>query len=143
MEGSSRHPTTGDDRWNARAVSEYSIGRLPIGVALIAVLVGIFGFFVFLGGALLLLLGVGLGLAGGASVFGASGTLAGLILLILGAVILAVAFGLWDQELWALVLAILALLVYGVAEFASASWLGLVIVAALLVYLLAVSNHFD
>lgn len=124
-------------------MTAYSIGRLPLGVAIISVLIGIFGFFVFLGAVLLLLLGVGLGLATGTTVLGLGGTIGGLVLLLVGAVILAVAFGLWDQELWALVVAILALLFYGVLEFASASWLGLIIVVALLAYLVAVSSHFD
>jgi len=120
-----------------------SIGRLPLGVAILSILIGIFGFFVLLVGLLVLLVGVGLGLAGGATVFGFTGAVAGLIVVVLGGLLLAVAFGLWDQELWALALAILVLLVYGVIEFASASWLALLIVVALVVYLIAVSNHFD
>ncbi len=124
-------------------MSTSNVGRLPLGVAIIAVLIGIFGFFVLLAGILLLLLGVGLGLASGATVFGYSGTVAGLIILLVGAIVLAVAFGLWDQELWALVLAIIVLLFYGAVEFLSHSWLALLIIVALLVYLVAVSNHFD
>jgi hypothetical protein len=123
--------------------TQQGIGRLPLGVAIISVLVGIFGFIVLIAGLLLLLLGVGLGLASGTSVFGLTGVVAGLFVLIVGAVILAVAFGLWDQELWALVLAIIALLVFGAIEFFSRSWLGLLVVVVLLVYLVAVSNHFD
>jgi uncharacterized membrane protein len=76
-------------------------------------------------------------------VFGTGGAIAGLIVLIIGAIILAVATGLWDQELWALALAIIVLLFYGAVEFVSQAWLGLIIVAALLIYLVAVSNHFD
>jgi hypothetical protein len=120
------------------------IGRLPLGVALIAILVGIFGFFVLVAGAFLLVFGTALAVGTGpVTVFGAGGALAGLILLIVGAVTLAVAVGLWDQELWALALAILVLLFFGVVELFSQAWLGLLIVAALLVYLVAVSSHFD
>jgi hypothetical protein len=124
-------------------MSETGIGRLPIGVAVLAVLIGIFGFFVLIAGLLILLLGVSIGLTTGATIFGFTGAFAGLIILLVGAVILAVAFGLWDQELWALVLAIIVLLFFGAIEFFSRSWLGLIIVVALLVYLLAVSSHFD
>jgi hypothetical protein len=120
-----------------------NIGRLPLGVAILAVLIGIFGFFVLVVGLLVAFLGVGIGLAGGATVFGATGLLAGLIIVIIGAIILAVAVGLWDQELWALVLAIIVLAFYGIVEFLSASWLALLIVVVLLVYLVAVSGHFD
>jgi uncharacterized membrane protein len=87
--------------------------------------------------------GVGVGLAGGSTVFGLTGAIAGLVLILLGGILLAVAFGLWDQELWALVLAIIVLLFYGLIEFLSASWLALAIVVLLLVYLMAVSSHFD
>ena len=118
---------------------------MPLGVALIAILIGIFGFFVLVGGLLLLVSAAGYALGGVwvTSVFGTTGTLAGVILAIIGLVILGVAVGLWNQELWALVLAILVLLVYGAVEFFAASWLGLVIVVLLIVYMLAVAKHFD
>jgi hypothetical protein len=122
-----------------------SIGQLPLGVAILAVLIGIFGFVVFLVGLLLLLAIAGWAITGVAvsSVFGYTGTIAGFIIVIIGLVILTVATGLWDQELWALVLAIIVLLFYGAAEFFAGAWLGLAIVALLLVYLVAVSGHFD
>jgi len=118
------------------------IGGLPLGVAILAILVGIFGFFVFLVG-IFLLVGVALGGVAVTSVFGVTGTLADIIILVIGLVILGVAVGLWNQELWALVLAILVLLVYAALEFVSASWLGLIVVVLLLIYLVAVARHFD
>ncbi|MCI4323612.1 MAG: hypothetical protein L3K03_06295 [Thermoplasmata archaeon] len=118
-------------------------GRLPLGVAILAILIGIFGLFILVVGIVVLLFGIGVGLAGGSTVFGVGGAIGGLIILIVGAVILAVAVGLWDQELWALALAIIVLLFYGVVEFVSASWLALLIVVGLLLYLVAVSSHFD
>jgi hypothetical protein len=124
-------------------MSGQGIGRLPLGVAILAILIGIFGFFVLVLGLLILVVGAGVGLAGGSTVFGLTGLLAGLIILIIGIVILAVAVGLWNQELWALALAIIVLLFYGVIEFLSSSWLALAIIAALLVYLAVVSSHFD
>ena len=110
-----------------------------------AILIGIFGFFVIILSLLLLLgvAGAGLGGLGVGSVFGMTGTIGGVIVLILGIIILAVAYGLWNQELWALALAILVLLFYGVIEFVAHSWLGLIIVVVLLIYLVAVSSHFD
>jgi hypothetical protein len=120
------------------------IGRLPLGVALLAILIGVFGFFVLVVGAVLLVFGTSLAIGSGTvTVFGTGGTIAGIILLLIGAVILAVASGLWDQELWALALAIIVLLFYGVVEFVAQAWFALLIVAVLLVYLVAVSNHFD
>jgi hypothetical protein len=128
--------STGNGYWN--------IGRLPLGVAVIAILIGVFGFFVLFGGLLLLVFGTTVAIGGGSvAVFGTTGTVAGLIILILGIIILAVASGLWNQELWALALAIIVLLFYGVVTFVSQSWLALIVVGALLIYLVAVSNHFE
>jgi hypothetical protein len=118
--------------------------RLPLGVAILAILIGIFGFFVLIDGLLLLLTvaGVSLGGLGVTSVFGATGIVAAIIIVIIGLVILGTAVGLWNQELWALVLAILVLLFYAVVEFVGSAWLSLLIVVLLLVYLVAVSRHF-
>lgn len=121
-----------------------SIGELPLGVAVLAILIGIVGFFILLGGLLLLVFGTGLAFGGGSvTVFGSAGTFAGLVLLILGIITLAVAGGLWNQELWALALAVIVLLFYAIVEFFAGAWLGFIISALLLVYLAAVSGHFD
>ena len=120
------------------------VGRLPLGVAILAVLIGIVGFFVIIGGVLLLVFGTSLAFGSGSlTVFGSAGTVTGLILLIVGIVTVAVAAGLWNQELWALVLAILVVAFYALIDFASGAWFGFIIAAVLLVYLLAVSGHFD
>lgn len=126
-------------------VSGYTtIGRLPLGVAVLAILIGIFGFFVFLTGLLLILFGTGFAFGGGSvTIFGTGGTIAGLIILVLGALILLVSSGLWDQELWALALAVIVLLFYGFVTFVSGAWLAFLVVGALVVYLIAVSGHFD
>src|SRR5271169_5253850 len=109
--------------------SMQSIGQLPLGVAILAILIGIFGFFIFLVGVLILLAiaGLALGGFGVTAVFGTTGTVAGIIILIIGLVILGVAVGLWNQEIWALALAIIVLLIYAVVEFAASAWLGLLI----------------
>ncbi len=121
------------------------IGQLPLGVAILAIIIGIFGFFVFLLGLLVLLAvsGAVIGGIGVTSVFGATGAVAGTIVLIIGLVILGVAVGLWNQELWALALAIIVLLLYGALDLLSGAWFSLAIVALLLIYLAAVSSHFD
>jgi len=119
------------------------VGRLPLGVAILAILIGVFGLFVFLLGFVAAIAGGGGDLGASSSVFGVTGILAIFVLLVLGAIMLAVAFGLWHQEFWALVLAIMVLLFYGVIEFVSASWVAFAVVVLLLVYLIAVSNHFD
>ncbi len=124
-------------------MSDSRIGRLPLGVAILAILIGLFGVFVFLVGIFAFLAGVGVGTAGPVSVFDLTGTLAALIVAVVGIFLLAVASGLWSQEIWALALAIIVLVFYGVIEFLAASWLGLLLVVLLLAYLAAVSSRFD
>jgi hypothetical protein len=126
------------------ASNNTSIGGLPLGVAILSVLIGIFGFFVIVLGVLILF-GTAAALAGFGvtSAFGMTGTIGGLIVLVIGVIILAVAVGLWNQELWALVLAILVLIFYGVVNYLASSWLALIIVVLLLIYLIAVARHFD
>jgi hypothetical protein len=130
---------------NANATYSTGIGSLPLGVAILAILIGIFGFFVLLAGVLLFVFGTSVvfGTGGAVTVFGTGGTVAGIILALIGIVILAVATGLWDQELWALAIACIVLLFYGAVELFAAAWLGLLVVVLLLAYLAAVSSHFD
>jgi len=119
----------------------------PILVAIVAILIGIYGFLEFVVG---LLIAVGsaalasLGSSFNVSVFGQTGVIAGAIIAIIGLIILGVAVGLWHLRLWALVLMLLFLafemVVYGLArDFIS---LGFILALVLFVYLLAVSRHF-
>jgi hypothetical protein len=117
---------------------------LPLGVAILAILVGIYGLLLVIGGLLAI---VSIGLYGLS--FLGLGLVAGAIVLIFGIILLAVASGLWDLELWALALAILVVLVlvawnaydYFVAG-KGISWLSFVIEIVLLIYLVAVSDNF-
>jgi hypothetical protein len=121
---------------------------LPIGVAILAVLIGIVGFFVFIVGLLVVFAVGGAGLlahsAGLSYIVGFGG---GLVLAIAGLIILGVAVGLWHQRLWALVLAILVVgfllvedfLTIGVGTFFT---IGGIILTILLIYLIAVHRHF-
>ncbi|HTZ61939.1 MAG TPA: hypothetical protein VMC82_04800 [Thermoplasmata archaeon] len=119
----------------------------PLGVAILAVLIGIYGFLVFLVG-LLIAVGSGilssLGSASPFHVLGVTGVLAGIIILVIGLIILGLAVGLWHLRMWALVLTILFLLfeivVYGIAG--AYLTLGFIIAILLLIYLVAVSRHF-
>jgi len=118
---------------------------LPLGVAIIAILIGILGFFTLLFG-ILVLAGVTVSAFFGVPVFlGVGGLTLALIVIILGIVLLAVAYGLWDLNMWALALAVLVLIVemaiYGLAgAFVSFGFIASLI---LFVYLLAVSSHFS
>ena len=116
----------------------------PLGVAILAVLIGIFGAFLLIA-ALLLLLGGGLGLAlptlgpvyGGVLV-------GGIILLVLAVLLFVVARGLWELELWALVLAIIVLVFELLALWLAGRLLSVegIIAILLLVYLIAVHGDF-
>jgi hypothetical protein len=133
-------------------MTEYAAPRLPLGVAILAVLAGIFGAFVLIAGFVVVLFALlAVGSVGWTAAFG-TGLLAGLITFILGSVVLAIAFGLWDQELWAFVIAIIAtacavgwfvaLPLMGGGAVVSVLNVPAVISAVLLVYLLAVQDHF-
>jgi hypothetical protein len=115
---------------------------LPLGVAILAVLIGIVGA-LFLIASILLLLFSGVVYFHAAALFGYS-LLGAILLLIVGIILLVVASGLWHLELWALVLSIIVLLVLlanNVVQGAIIS-LSTLVLALLLVYLVAVHRHF-
>jgi hypothetical protein len=117
----------------------------PLGVAILAVLIGIFAALTLLDG-LFLLFGVTVGSAFGIPGFlGVAGLLLAGIVLLLGIVLLAVAYGLWDLRMWALVLAVLVLLIeVGLNALAGAFLsLGFLVSLVLLIYLVAVRRHFS
>ena len=117
----------------------------PLGVAILAVLVGIFGIFWILLGGLVLAGSTAFTFLGMGSKFdGLTGVVAGVVILIIGLIILGVALGLWHLRMWALVLALiitfLELVSYGLAgAFVS---FGFLVSLVLFVYLLAVHRHF-
>jgi hypothetical protein len=119
-----------------------SVSTLPLGVAILAVLVGLLGLFIAIIGVLVLL-AVGFGTAHFAAAFGVT-FIGGLLLTIVGIVILAVAKGLWDQELWALVISILAIgfILLGVILQGAVFSVEGVVLVLFEVYLLAVNRHF-
>ena len=117
----------------------------PLGVAIIAVLIGIFGFFILLAG-ILLIVGVAASAFFAVPVFlGYGGLTLGLIIFVIGLILLAVAYGLWDLRMWALVLAILVLILYVVVYALAGDFvsLGFILSLILLLYLVAVSRHFS
>jgi hypothetical protein len=126
--------------------------RLPLGVAVLAVLVGIFGAIVLAGGLFVIAAALfHAATSGSAAAFG-TGILSGLITLVIGAIILAVAFGLWGQELWAFVLALIAvgaaviwfvgLPLYHGEGISSIANVPAVVSVVLFIYLLAVHDAF-
>ena len=118
----------------------------PLGVAILAVLVGLYGVLLILGG-LLVVAGVAVSHYFGVPTgFAGLGSVAlGLIVFIVGLIILGLALGLWHLRMWALVLTLLfvifELISYGLAgAFVS---LGFIVALILFVYLLAVHRHFQ
>lgn len=131
----------------------YGTPGLPLGVAVLAVIVAVIGVLSVLGGLVVLvalLLHAGTGLVG---TLIAGTWLDAALTVVFGLVLLAIALGLWNQELWALVIAILAVIAflagrvgYPIYQGASVSSTLLTIPALfallLFVYLLAVHRHF-
>jgi hypothetical protein len=125
---------------------------LPLGVAILAVLLGIYGAIVLILGLVVVVASLlNIGLSGFTTTFGTS-LLSGLITFVIGVVILAVAFGLWDQALWAFVLALIAVIVsfvwfvgrpiYDGAGLSSIINVPAIVSIVLLIYLVLVSDHF-
>ena len=116
----------------------------PIGVSILAVLIGIVGFFFILGGILLAV--VGLAVPVSVPVFGLHlGVVAlGILVLIFGLIALGLALGLWHQHLWALVLAIIVFAVNFLGDALAGAYfsLGAILSVILVVYLIAVHRHF-
>jgi hypothetical protein len=116
----------------------------PIGVSILAFLVGLFGIlwivlglFVLAGATVPAILGAG-------TIVGTAGLIAGVVILIVGLIILGLALGLWHLRLWALVLTLLFMLFSAVSYALRGDFLSLGFIVALLlfIYLLAVSRHF-
>jgi len=125
-------------------VSGYMSPRTrPIGIAVVAVLIGIVGIVLVLGGLLVLLLSSVYFAAQVAPLFGA-GVVAGAFLLILGVVFLVVASGLWRLEMWALALSVLVVLflLIDLAVRGALVSLSAVLLVLFLVYLVLVRHHF-
>jgi|GEM_PF-396868 len=121
-------------------------GELPILVGILAILIALFGVFLIVVGALVIFaaLGVFAYPSIGAIGFAGGGTLvAGAITLIFGAILTVVATGLWDLETWALYLTgIVTAGVIAVLVWSASFGVALVVAVVLLIYLIAVRNHF-
>jgi len=117
---------------------------LPVGVALLSILVGVYGFILFLLG-LLLFVGHTLNISFlSAPVLGLTGYTLDAAVTIVGLIILGIAVALWRLRLWALVLALL-FLVYEMAVYAIAHQFltfGFVLALVIFLYLIAVNRHF-
>ena len=116
----------------------------PLGVAILAVLIGLFAALLLLASIVLFLFGApflgapGVGFGGGAH-------LTAVVLLLLAIILFVVASGLWDLRLWALVLSII---VVGFLWISDALTGHLFTVTALielllLIYLVLVRRHFE
>jgi hypothetical protein len=118
-----------------------NIGSLPLGVAILAILIGLFGAFFLIVGILYLLTVL---IVTSAFVFGI-GEVGAILLVIFGLVLLAVAAGLWNQELWALALSLIVLILLLVADIINGRLVTIesLIIVLLIIYLIAVREHFD
>ena len=121
--------------------------RRPLGVAILAVLVGLFGLIFVLGGILLLATSAAaayFGTGGFTSLLHASGAIAGAIVLVIGLIILGLALGLWHLRMWALALTLIILAVVLIAEGLAGAFVsfGFLVSLVLFIYLIAVNRHF-
>ncbi len=116
----------------------------PLGVAILAVLIGLLGAVFLVGSILLFVFGSHLIATPG---FGVSGPtfVGGIVLLVVAILLFIVATGLWDLKMWALVLCILVVGFLWLSDIVNGRLLSLesLILALLLVYLILVRHHFS
>lgn len=122
-------------------------GKLPILVGILAILIAIIGFFVLLGGIILLLYGLnvydGLPRLISTSGYISDPVIFGALYFVLGAIMVADARGLWDQESWALWLTGSIVFIELIGALLDDAVLLSLVLVLLLVYLVAVRHHFD
>jgi uncharacterized membrane protein YidH (DUF202 family) len=118
--------------------------RLPVGVAFVSVLIGLVGFVMVLAAALFVLNQVlGASVPTSLEIFSAVDLFGALILIVVGAALLAIATSLWRQETWALwttIVLVFAMTAY--LFFTGFITVLFVLFVILLVYLLAVRRYF-
>ena len=118
--------------------------RLPVGVAVVSVLIGLIGFVMVLAAILFVLNQlVGATVPTSLEIFSAVDLFGALILLVVGAALLAIATSLWRQETWALwttIVLVFAMTAY--LFFTGFITVLFVLFVVLLVYLLAVRRYF-
>ena len=119
--------------------------RLPLGVAIVSVVIGLVGFLMVLG-AILFVLNQLLGayvLPPSLEIFSTTDVFAALVVLVLGTALMAVATSLWRQEPWALwttIVLVFAMTAY--LFFTGFITILFILFVVLLVYLLAVRRYF-
>ncbi len=117
---------------------------LPLGVAILSVLVGLYGFLLFVVGLLLaahVAVNQYLGLP---STYGLTGYELAAVVAIVGLIILGIGVALWRLRLWALVLGLL-FLIYELVSYAYAHHyesVGFILALVIFLYLIAVNRHF-
>ncbi len=118
--------------------------RLPVGVAILAVLLATFAIVMILAGTLFLLNAIfGNLVPSDLEIFQSINPLGATILVVLGAALLSMATALWDQETWALwtsIVLVFATIAY--LFFTGSITVLFLVFVVLLVYLLAVRRYF-
>jgi len=122
----------------------YPSRTLPLGVAILAILIGIVAVLLLIVAVAAIVVFTGLAFFTQFHVFG-GGIVAGVLLLIFSIILLAVAFGLWRLEIWALALSIIVILILLLSNVLHGALVSLssLILVLLLVYLFVVRHHFD
>lgn len=115
----------------------------PLGVAILAVLIGIVAAILLIGSLLLFLFGAAAYAHSAYAFFGPS-IVGAVVLLVFSLILFAVATGLWDLKLWALVLSIIVVALLWIGEAITGGLLNLggILLLLLLIYLAAVHRHF-
>jgi hypothetical protein len=118
-------------------------GKLPILVGILAVLIGIIGFVVLLGGLIILLIYFGVLVGNAYNFYGGAGLVIGAFIFLFGLIMLVVARDLWDCEMWALVTLGIVVVIELIESVLTVHYIWAAVWIFLLVYLVAVREHFS
>lgn len=117
----------------------YPAFHRPVGVAILSILIMLFGVVMVLVGLAVTLVGGLVGLALGGPVFGALGAAIGFVVLLFGAIVFVAGQGLWRMRSWAFWLTAIMLVLSIIGLLGGGFFLPLI----LLIYLLLVRKHFN
>ena len=113
----------------------------PVGVAILAILIMLFGVVLIILGLAITLVGGLVGFALGGPMFGALGAAIGFAVLIFGAIVFVAGQGLWRMRGWAFWLTAILLVLSVISSVGGGG--GFILPLLLLIYLLLVRKHFN
>ena len=128
-------------------VTDVRVKRRPFLISLLAVIVGIWGLLLILGGLGILLFSWWTEFGNTYEIFGVGAPWSGLISIVLGLIYIGILTGLWRMRFWAWIVAVLVTITWVVdtgytLTTSSPEWVGFIIALLIMIYLFVVVGRF-